>query len=98
MFNRYYNYVVIQFVKINENGCFNKLGMEVGSVVWEKYDNDLFQIGCFIICGFYVNIIFYDYMRLIFVFNYVDMMWSFDFCIKFGKNMFSQLFFCGVGN
>ena len=52
MFNRFHNYVVEQLALINENGRFTKprdeLEGEAKERAWKKYDNDLFQVSCYI--------------------------------------------------
>ena len=69
MLNRFHNYIVEQLAVINEWGRFTKpqegLPTEVAEKAWMKYDNDLFQTGRLIVCGFYINITLYDYLRTI---------------------------------
>ena len=64
-----HNYIVEQLAVINEAGRFTKpkdgLPTEISEKAWKKYDNDLFQTGRLICCGFYINITLYDYLRTI---------------------------------
>lgn len=34
-------------------------------VVWIKFDDDFFNMVCFIICGIYIQIFVYDYLRVL---------------------------------
>ena len=69
MLNRMHNYIVEQLAFINEAGRFTKpkegLPAEMAQKALTKYDNDLFQTGRLICCGFYINITLYDYLRTI---------------------------------
>ena len=82
MLNRFHNYVVEQLAVINERERFAKpkdnLPADAADKAWAKYDNDLFQTGRLIICGFYINITLYDYLRTIVNLNRSNTTWSLD--------------------
>ncbi|KAL8796662.1 MAG: hypothetical protein Q9195_001052 [Heterodermia aff. obscurata] len=82
MLNRFHNYVVEQLAVVNERQRFTKpkgdLPSEAADKAWAKYDNDLFQTGRLIVCGFYINITLYDYLRTIVNLNRSNTTWSLD--------------------
>ena len=82
MLNRYHNYIVEQLAAINERGRFTKpkegLPAEVAQKAWAKYDNDLFQTGRLVLCGYYINVTLYDYLRTIINLNRTNTTWSLD--------------------
>ena len=68
MFNRFHNYVVEQLAVINKGGRFTKpnpdFPLESDKKARSQYDEDLFQTGCLITCGLYINITLIDYVSL----------------------------------
>src|SRR5271155_4071100 len=68
--------------RINENGRFSKpkdgLPELEAEKALSKYDNDLFQTGRLINCGFYVNVILKDYVRTILSLNRTGTLWDLD--------------------
>ncbi|KAI9147362.1 heme peroxidase [Paramyrothecium foliicola] len=82
-FNRFHNYVVTQLAEINEGGRFTASKLDKakgldGEKAEAKRDNDLFQTGRLITCGLYVNVILYDYVRVILNLNRSDTTWTLD--------------------
>lgn len=84
MLNRFHNYVVEQLAAINEGGRFTRpspsLPTERAKQAWAKYDNDLFQTGRLIVCGLYINITLYDYLRTIVNLNRSNTTWTLVSC------------------
>ena len=72
----------MSFAVVNERGRFTKpkndLPAEVAQAAWAKYDNDLFQTGRLVLCGFYINVTLYDYLRTIVNLNRSNTTWTLD--------------------
>ncbi|KAI9860958.1 MAG: hypothetical protein M1813_005637 [Trichoglossum hirsutum] len=87
MFNRFHNHAVEQLATINERGRFTKPCNEKDEKAWAKYDNDLFQTGRLVVCGLYINVILFDYLRTIVNLNRSNTTWSLDPRVDMGDGM-----------
>ncbi|KAL8708190.1 MAG: hypothetical protein Q9220_006860 [cf. Caloplaca sp. 1 TL-2023] len=102
LLNRFHNYVVEQLAAINENGRFSQprdgLPEEMKAKAWKKYDHDLFNTGRLVICGLYINITLFDYLRTIVNLNRSNTTWTLDPRAKMGNGYSNDGTPSGVGN
>ncbi|BGP26129.1 fatty acid oxygenase PpoA [Rhodotorula toruloides] len=75
VFSRNHNYIVEKLFQINENGKYKAWDqLDEAGRKWQ--DMDLFEKGRLINCGWFTNVIIYDYVRTILNLNTTESTWN----------------------
>ncbi|KAM0789376.1 hypothetical protein ACM66B_000206 [Microbotryomycetes sp. NB124-2] len=89
-FSRNHNFIVHRLAQINESGKYREWSDDPTlQDAMTKQDEELFQTARLINCGWFMQIIFYDYIRVILHLNETESIWSLvptnDFRTALGK-------------
>ncbi|GAA5956098.1 hypothetical protein JCM21900_002592 [Sporobolomyces salmonicolor] len=75
VFSRNHNWIVDKLLEINQNGQFQPVE-SLDDVGKKKQDEDLFQVARLVNCGWFLQVVFQDYIRVILNVNRTDSTWS----------------------
>ncbi|GAA5940886.1 hypothetical protein JCM1841_000416 [Sporobolomyces salmonicolor] len=75
VFSRNHNWIVDKLLEINQNGQFQPVE-SLDDAGKKKQDEDLFQVARLVNCGWFLQVVFQDYIRVILNVNRTDSTWS----------------------
>ncbi|GAA5864064.1 hypothetical protein JCM1840_000691 [Sporobolomyces johnsonii] len=75
VFSRNHNWIVDKLLEINQNGRFQPVE-SLDDAGKKKQDEDLFQIARLVNCGWFLQVVFQDYIRVILNVNRTESTWS----------------------
>ncbi|KAI5480215.1 fatty acid oxygenase PpoA [Pseudohyphozyma bogoriensis] len=96
LFSRNHNYIAQKLYEINEKGTF-KPADQLDEAAQRAQDQEIFQTARLINCGYFINIVFCDYIRVILNTNRTESTWNI-IPVDEIKNMILGTVPVGVGN